>query len=115
MDVRVPRDCPVVVTTEFDEPRMRLARGLARGVDRAPIEFRRVSVTSEEADMDDPERCLCLSFEGLPLAARVRGTAVRLEIVESEELEEEADGAGEGKRGGATAGVWDAFSARARA
>jgi len=59
-----------------------------------------VTVTSEAMDVEDTARFLCPSLEG-PL----RGTAVRLDMVERDELEEEADGVGEGKRGGATTGV----------
>ena len=96
-------DC-VVATTEFGKPGTALPRELARGVDRGFAEFRwedgLVTVTSEAVDVEDPARLLCPSFEG-PL----RGTAVRLDMVERDELEEEADGVGEGSRGSAMAGV----------
>lgn len=104
INVSIPGDCPVVATTEFGEPRTTPPRELARGVDHGSLAFRceggLVTVTSEATEAEDPARCLEPSFEG-PL----KGTAVRLDRVEREELEEEADGAGEGKRGGATAGV----------
>lgn len=62
INARVPGDCPVVATAEFCKPRTTLARGLPRGVDRGSLGFRRegdlVTVTSEVAEVEDPERCL---------------------------------------------------------